>query len=369
MSGKMTLVTQAVLPPFEEYVKEICELWDTHWLTNMGVKHQRFESALKDFLSCENIALFTNGHNALECILEAFGLKGEVITTPFTFASTVHALVRKGLTPIFADIKPDDCTIDPKSIEGLITPNTSAILPVHVYGNLCDVETIQSIADRYGLKVIYDAAHAFGVKKDGISSANFGDASMFSFHATKVFNSIEGGAVCFKDSCLKPVLDELKNFGIKDPEHVERVGGNAKMNEFCAAMGLCNLRHIDEELSARAKVEERYRRRLAAVPGLTLIHSQAGVEANHSYFPIFFEESFGCNRNEVHRILFESGVYSRKYFYPLITDFDCYRDKFGSSLTPIARDRASRVLALPMYGKLSLNEVDLICDVILTCKR
>lgn len=364
MRNTPTLVTRAVLPSLDEYIDEIRPFWKSHWITNMGVKHQQFEKDLQSYLECENIALFTNGHNALECSLEAFELEGEVITTPFTFASTTHAIVRKGLTPVFADIKPDDCTIDPKSIEQLITPKTCAIVPVHVYGNLCEVETIQEIADRYGLKVVYDAAHAFGVKRDGISAANFGDASVFSFHATKVFNSIEGGAVCFKDSRLKPILDELKNFGIKDPEHVERVGGNAKMNEFCAAMGICNLRHNREEIMARKMVDGRYRVQLAGIPGISLIEPQENLTQNYAYFPVFIEDESGLTRDIVFDLLFDQGIHSRKYFYPLVSDFACYKENFSSSLTPVARDRAMRVLTLPMYGNLPLREVDRICDLI-----
>lgn len=362
-----TLVTRTSMPPFEEYVDEIKDLWDSHWVTNMGSKHRRFEAALKSYLGCDYLTLFTNGHSTLECAIEAFGLTGEVITTPFTFASTTHAIVRKGLTPVFADIKPDDCTINPASIEHLITPRTSAIIPVHVYGNLCDIEAIQKIADSYGLKVIYDAAHAFGVKLNGVSAAVFGDASMFSFHATKVFNSIEGGAVCFKDPALKNTLNELKNFGIVGPEEVECIGGNAKMNEFCAAMGLCNLRHVEDEISARAKVENYYRDRLSGVQGLTFIDQQPGIESNHAYMPVFFEDSFGATRDEIFEALFEQGIVSRKYFYPLTSDFACYRNSFDSSETPIAKDRANRVLALPMYGGLSEEEVNRICNVIISC--
>lgn len=365
MKEKLTLVTKAVLPPMDEYINEISEFWQSHWITNMGSKHHQFEEALKEYFSCDNVVLFTNGHNALECALEAFNLTGEVITTPFTFASTTHAIVRKGLTPVFADIKPDDCTIDPASIERLITPNTSAIVPVHVYGNVCDVEAIQDIADRYDLKVIYDAAHAFGVRVNGISPAVFGDASMFSFHATKVFNSIEGGAVCFKDPCLKKTLNELKNFGITGPENVELIGGNAKMNEFCAAMGLCNLRHVDEEINARSKVEEYYRNRLAGIHGLTFIEQRPCLQSNHAYMPVFFEDSFGYSRDDVFESLLERGIACRKYFYPLTSDFTCYRNCFNSMRTPIAKDRASRVLALPIYGELSLAIVDQICEVII----
>ena len=335
----MILVTRTSMPPFEEYVNEIRDLWDTHWLTNMGPKHQEFEKQLRTFLNVKNVALYTNGHNALECALEAFNLSGEVITTPFTFASTTHAIVRKGLTPVFADIKPADCTIDPESIEQLITPQTSAIVPVHVYGHLCDVEAIQEIANKYNLKVIYDAAHAFGVKRDGISAAVFGDASMFSFHATKVFNSIEGGAICFGDSNMRTVLDQLKNFGIMGPDKVE--------------------------IKKREKVEYRYRSHLSDVSGITLLEPQPGVEGNHAYFPVFIEEDFGKTRDDVLSALASRGIYGRKYFFPLVTDFECYHSVFDSSLTPVAQDRAKRVLTLPMYGDLPLDVVDEICQTIL----
>ena len=358
-------VTRASLPPMEEYIDEIRGLWDTHWLTNMGPKHQELERALAAYLDSSHVTLFTNGHNALECALDAFELSGEVITTPFTFASTTHAVVRRGLTPVFADIKPDDCTVDPGSIEKLITPRTSAIVPVHVYGKLCDVDAIQCIADKYGLTVIYDAAHAFGVRKDGVSAASFGDASMFSFHATKVFNTIEGGALCFRDASLVAKLNLLKNFGITGPEDVEAVAGNAKMNEFCAAMGLCNLRHVDEEIAKRTRVERRYREHLEGVEGLTLLDHQPGVRENHAYFPVFFEDAFGATRDEVYATLQGHGIYSRKYFYPIVSDFACYRDRFDSAATPVARDRAARVLTLPMYGDLPLDVVDRICDAVL----
>lgn len=363
------LVTKSSLPSFEEYVEEIRPIWDTHWLTNMGEKHRQFEEALRGYLVVDNVALFTNGHSALECILEALGLTGEVITTPYTFASTTHAIVRKGLTPVFADIKPDDYTIDPKSIERLITPRTSAIVPVHVYGSLCDIDAIQSIADEHHLKVIYDAAHAFGVTKDGVSSARFGDASMFSFHATKVFNSIEGGAVVCRDSSLYPVLNQWKNFGITSPESVEYVGGNAKMNEFCAAMGLCNLRHLDEEITKRKIVAQRYRDNLKEIPGVQLVDYQEGVSPNYSYMPVVFLDEFGASRDEVFTALEQKGIGARKYFYPLVTDYDCYRAVYSSERTPIAKDIASKVLTLPMFADLALEDVDRICEIIRGCKK
>ena len=368
MNSKI-LVTRSSMPTLEEYVNEIAPLWDSHWLTNMGVEHGKLEQGLKDYLHVDNVALFTNGHSALECILEAMQLTGEVITTPFTFASTAHAIVRKGLTPVFADVKSDDYTIDPAEVEKLITPRTSAIVPVHVYGNLCDVDALQEIADKHNLKLIYDAAHAFGVEKNGCSASSFGDASMLSFHATKVFNTIEGGAVVFRDSNLYSTLNQWKNFGITSPEDVEYVGGNAKMNEFCAAMGVCNLRHVDDEIAKRAKVEQRYRERLSGVCGITLVDPQPRVRANHAYMPVVFEDEFGASRDDVFASLAAAGVAARKYFYPLVTDFACYRSVYCSAATPVAQGVASRVLTLPMYADLKLEDVDLICDTVLASGR
>lgn len=358
------------MPSLEEYVEEIRPLWETHWLTNMGAEHQKLEQVLKERLGVQNVVLFTNGHSALECVLEALNLRGEVITTPFTFASTVNAISRKGLTPVFADVKSDDYTIDPASIERLITPRTSAIVPVHVYGNLCDVDAIQGIADRHGLKVVYDAAHAFGVKRGGVSAAAFGDASMFSFHATKVFNTIEGGAVCFKDSTLYPLLNQWKNFGITGPEDVEYVGGNAKMNEFCAAMGICNLRHLDDEIAKRARVEERYRERFEGISGIKLVDLQPGVRSNHAYMPVVFDERFfGATRDSVFDALAAWEIGARKYFYPLASDYACYRSVYSSVATPVAKWVSERVLTLPMYADLALEDVDRICDIVRGCAR
>ena len=251
---KQILVTKSSMPSLDEYVEEIKDIWETKWLTNMGVKHNKLKDELIKYLDVERIDLFTNGHMAIELSLQALKLKGEVITTPFTFASTTHAIVRNGLTPVFCDINPEDFTIDTKKLESLINDKTCAILPVHVYGNVCNVEEIDRIAKKHGLKVIYDAAHTFGVKYKGKGIGQYGDASCFSFHATKVFNSIEGGAVSFKKESFGKELYKLKNFGIKDPETVDGVGANAKMNEFCAAMGLCNLRHINEEINKRKHV-------------------------------------------------------------------------------------------------------------------
>lgn len=359
------LVTRSSMPAIGEYLDEIKPLWESHWLTNMGVEHRKLEDELKEYLGINNVALFTNGHAALECVLEAMGLSGEVITTPFSFASTTHAIVRKGLTPVFADIKADDYTLDPSSIERLVTPRTTAIVPVHVYGTLCDVDSIQKIADHFGLKVIYDAAHAFGVSRNGVSSACFGDASMFSFHATKVFNTIEGGAICFQDRNLYPLLNQWKNFGITGPEDVEYVGGNAKMNEFCAAMGVCNLRHIEEEIGKRSRVETRYRENLTGVPGVKLVEPQEGVKSNHAYMPVLFDEKlFGVTRDEVFNELEKSGIGARKYFYPLIPDFACYRSVYSSERVPVAKWVSDRILTLPMYADLSVENVDRICTIV-----
>lgn len=364
--SKQILVTRSSMPSFEEYCNEVKELWDTHFLTNMGAKHKQLEVDLLNYLKTSNITLFTNGHLALECIIAAFDFPkgGEVITTPFTFASTTHAIVRNGLKPVFCDINSEDFTIDVAKIESLITEKTCAIVPVHVYGNLCNVEEIEKIAKKYNLKVIYDAAHTFGVEKNGIGVSNFGDASMFSFHATKVFNTIEGGAVTYNDSSLKKRLNDLKNFGITGPESVEYVGGNAKMNEFQAAMGICNLRHVDEEILKRKAVVERYRERLENIEGIKLSIIQEGVKSNYAYFPVVFD-NYKYTRDEIFEKLGAENIVARKYFYPLINDFECYRDKYSSNKTPVAKHIADRVLCLPLYADLELEVVDRICDIIL----
>ena len=360
------LVTRSSMPPFEEYCEEIRTLWESRWLTNMGEKHRAFEAALRDYLACEHLALTVNGHLALEALLQAFDLHGEIVTTPFTFASTTHAIVRCGCTPVFCDIDPETFTLDPGKLERLITAKTAAILPVHVYGTLCDVDAIDAIAKRHGLPVIYDAAHAFGVFREGVSAASFGDAAMFSFHATKVFHSVEGGlAVCRDKETLQRICD-LKNFGIHGPEEVPYVGGNAKMNEFAAAMGLCNLRHLDGEIEKRRRVTERYRTRLEGVPGLRLLPEQPGVRANYAYFPVLFE-GYKYDRDQVFALLAAEGINARKYFYPLTNSFACFRGRPGFDVadTPVAATAAERVLTLPLYADLSLEDVDRICDVIL----
>lgn len=362
------LVTRSSMPSFEEYCDEIKELWDSHWLTNMGAKHKELQLELEEYFGIPHVVMYTNGHLALENAIAALNLPegGEVITTPFTFASTTHAIMRNGLVPVFCDIREDDYTIDIEKMENLITDRTVAIVPVHVYGNLCDVEGIERIAKKYGLKVVYDAAHAFAVKYKGISSACFGDASMFSFHATKVFNTIEGGCVCFHNDAWVQLLNDMKNFGIRNAESVAYIGGNAKMNEFQAAMGICNMRHINEEIAKRKKVVERYRETLSGVEGIKLSVVQKDVESNYAYFPVVFD-GYKYTRNEVFEKLSEVGISARKYFYPLTNSFECYRNypTAGAEKTPIAQHMALRVLTLPLYADLSMEDVDRICDVIL----
>lgn len=356
-------VTRSSMPPFEEYIEEIKTLWESRWLTNMGEKHIQLEQGLMDYLGVENITLFSNGHLALESVIQAFDLKGEVITTPYTFISTTHAIVRNGLKPVFCDINPRDYTIDVDKIEELITKETCAIIPVHVYGNICDVYRIEDIAKKHNIKVIYDAAHTFGVTVDGKGIGNFGDASMFSFHATKVFNTIEGGAITMRDGSKLEKLNSLKNFGIMGTEVVNYVGGNAKMNEFQAAMGICNLRHVDEEIEKRKIVMEHYVMKLGGVTGIKLCESQNGVSNNYSYFPVVFD-GYKKTRDEIFESLKENNIIARKYFYPLTNSFGCYKRIFDSGDTPVSEYIADRVLTLPLYADLRLEDVERICKII-----
>lgn len=375
MNNKI-LVTRSSMPPFDEYINEIKELWDTHWITNMGVKHKELQKMLEDFFGIKHVTLYTNGHLALENALEILNfLNGsEIITTPYTFASTTHAIVRKGLVPVFCDINDIDFTIDVEKIESLITDKTVAIMPVHVYGNMCDVDKISQIASKYKLKVIYDAAHAFAVNYKGKSSACYGDISMFSFHATKVFNTIEGGALCYNDDSLVQVLDDNKNFGIRNEEYVGYVGGNAKMNEFQAAMGICNLRHLRKEIEKRRKVAHKYVELLDGINGIKInrmfvndyYNIQSDLEPNYAYFPVIFD-GYKYNRDEVYDRLYKENIVSRKYFYPITNSFDCYRKYRIADVnkTPIAFDISNKVLTLPIYADLELDVVEKICNIIL----
>ena len=360
-------VTRSSMPSYEEYCEEIKELWESRWLTNQGAKHRQLQAELEKYLNTPHVTLYTNGHLALENILAAmdFPKGGEVITTPFTFVSTTHSIARNGLVPVFCDVNDVDYTMDVTKIEALITDKTVAIMPVHVYGNVCNAEEIQRIADKHGLKVIYDAAHAFGVVYKGVNVANLGDASMFSFHATKVYNTIEGGALCYNDDKYVQILDDMKNFGLYGEEG-RYIAGNAKMNEFQAAMGICNLRHINGEIAKRKAVVERYRANLGGVKGIKLCPEQEGVVSNYAYFPVVFDD-YKYTRDDIFEMLKAENIIARKYFYPLTNGFDCYKDyeTAGTEKTPVASYLADRVLTLPLFADLSLEDVDRICNIIL----
>lgn len=364
MPGRITY-TRPSMPPMEEYIDEIKDMWDTHWITNMGRKYVLFQDMLRSYLGVEKIELFVNGHMALELALQALDMpKGEIITTPFTFVSTVHAIIRSGFKPVFCDIKEDDFTIDPDKIEGLITDRTRAIMPVHVYGNLCDVDSIQEIAVRYNLRIVYDAAHAFGVRYKGKSIACFGDAACFSFHATKVFNSIEGGAVSYKDAAFGERLSKIKNFGIRSATEVDEIGPNAKMNEFAAAMGICNLRHLEEEIEERKRIDSRYREILSDVNGLRLNENRGDAEPNYAYFPIVVEDDFACTRDELYEKLMNEGIAAGRRFYPIASTFNCFEGRFETSDTPVARQMSERVLLLPLYSGLKDEDAERVCRII-----
>ncbi|MGL4865917.1 MAG: DegT/DnrJ/EryC1/StrS family aminotransferase [Cetobacterium sp.] len=361
------MVTKSFLPPFEEYSKEIEKIWETHWLTNMGPLHEELKQKLNKYLKVEYSTLCNNGHLALEIALRALELPrdGEVITTPFTFASTTHAIVNSGLKPIFCDIEMTTYNIDAEKIESLITEKTVAIMPVHVFGNPCDVEKIEGIAKKYDLKILYDAAHAFGVEIKQKGIGNFGDLSMFSLHATKVFNSIEGGLLTYNNLDLQKKLRLFKNFGITGPETVEAVGLNSKMNEFQAAMGIVNLRYIDKQIEKRKLITQKYRNDLKNIEGISFIKDLDNVKHNYSYFPIVIDEKlFGKTRDELFNELQTYNIFTRKYFYPLITDFECYKEEYKNIELPNAKYISDRVLTLPIYGELNLEIVEYICKAI-----
>ena len=365
MIDNKILVTQSSMPPYEEYIEAIKPLWDSHWLTNMGVYHQTLETELKRYLDVPEISLLVNGHMALELAIQSFQFPegAEIITTPFTFISTTHAIVRNKLVPVFCDVKESDGTMNPDKIEPLITDKTVAILPVHVYGNVCDVESIKQIAEKYDLKIIYDSAHAFGVRHKGVGIGNYGDVSVFSFHATKVFNTIEGGAVVCKNHELYEKMYNLKNFGIQGEEEVGYIGANAKMNEFCAVMGLCNLKRVDEAFASRKRVYEKYNNAIAEIDGIvSLINKKE--EMNYSYYPILVEDSYGCSRDELYNRFREEDIYVRKYFYPLTIDCDCYRDVYKKKHLKTASYLADRVLVLPIYEGLGDVDIKRVIDVI-----
>lgn len=368
MENQTIYVTQSSMPPYEEYIEAIKPLWDSHWLTNMGVYHQKLESKLKEYLDVSELSLMVNGHMALELAIQAmeFPVDGEVITTPFTFISTTHAIIRNGLKPVFCDVKPEDGTIDETKIESLITEKTVAILPVHVYGNVCNVEAIQRIAEKYSLKVIYDAAHAFGVSYKEKGIGNYGDISIFSFHATKVFHTIEGGAVSFSNPELYDKLYNLKNFGIRGEDLVTDIGANAKMNEFCAIMGLCNLEHVGQAIAWRKKIYEEYEEKLRNVQGIRIFEKKSDVKQNYGYFPIVVEDDYPLDRNELYEWLKLKGIYTRKYFYPLTLDQACFKNKYRNIELNCSRRLAERILVLPIYENLGQEDVERILKLICT---
>lgn len=358
-------VTRSSMPPYEDFIEKIRDLWETKWLTNMGTYHNELEQKLKEYLQVPYLSLMVNGHLSLELAIQAMNFPegSEVITTPFTFISTTHAIVRNGLKPVFCDIKADDYTIDENKIEELITEKTVAIVPVHVYGNICNVERIEAIAYKYGLKVIYDACHAFGETYKGRGIGSFGDASVFSFHATKVFNTIEGGAVAFPNKEMYERLYNLKNFGIRGEEMIVEVGANAKMNEFSAIMGLCNLPNVVCNIGLRKEKADIYHGLLRDVAGIKLPgFDSSEVTYNYGYFPVKFDTEE--IRDRVYESLKEENIYSRKYFYPLTSDAACFKRKYASLNLPVARDTAATILVLPLYPELSEQDIERICDIV-----
>jgi len=360
-------VTKTFLPPINEYIDEIKKIWNTNWVTNDGEIHKELEENLRNYLGVNATALFTNGHSALDIAIKSLKLEGEVITTPFTFASTTHAIVMNNLKPVFCDIKSSDFTMDENKIEELISDKTCAIIPVHVFGYPCNIKKIDEIAKKYNLKVIYDAAHVFGVKINGEGIGNFGDISMFSLHATKVYNSIEGGVLTTQSENLKTYFNKLKNFGITDEETVECVGLNAKMNEFQAAMGLINLRYVNEQIEKRKIIVETYRKELGKFKGIYYVNEDENVKYNYAYFPIIInEEICGINRNELYDKLKEYNIFTRKYFYPLVTDFQCYKGIYDDSNLNNAKYVVDRVLTLPIYGEIKIEDVVNIAEIINT---
>lgn len=366
MSDEKIYVTRPSMPSYEEYIEAIKPLWDSHWITNMGTYHKQLEEKLKEYLDVPELSLMVNGHMALELAIQSFSFPegAEVITTPFTFISTTHAIVRNRLKPVFCDVKLSDGTIDETKIEELITEKTVAILPVHVYGNVCNVEEIQRIADKYNLKVIYDAAHAFGVKYKNNGIGSYGDASIFSFHATKVFNTIEGGAVTFSDHKLYEKLYNLKNFGIRGEELVVDVGANAKMNEFCAVMGLCNLKHIDEVIDRRRQIYGHYMNEISKIKGVSFFSKRDNTMDNYAYFPIIIDNNYGMTRDELYDKFHDNEIYARKYFCPITSDQACFRNKYKENDLINARQLSRRILTIPFYDSLDYGEVERVVLVL-----
>ena len=368
MEDKQITVTSPLLPPLEEFIPYLEKIWDSKWITNNGQFHQQLEEALCEYLGVKYISVFTNGTLPLITALQALRITGEVITTPYSFVATTHALWWNGIKPVFVDIDSHTLNLDPKKIERAITPKTTAIMPVHVYGNPCNMEEIQAIADKYGLKVIYDAAHAFGVRINGESILNFGDMSTLSFHATKTYNTIEGGALICHDEKTKKRIDYLKNFGFAGETEVVAPGINAKMDEVRAAYGLLNLKYVDKAIDNRKIIAQTYREGLKQIKGISCLHDIEGVRHNYSYFPIFVDENeYGLTRDELYNKLKENNILGRRYFYPLISDFSTYRelDSAKPSNLPIANKVAEQVICLPIYDNFELVDVERVINVIL----
>lgn len=359
-------VTRPFLPPLEEFLPDLYSIWESGMLTNGGPYHQRFESALRDFLQVPHISLFTNATIALVTALQALRITGEVITTPYSFVATSHALLWNGAKPVFVDIDPTSLNIDPKKIEAAITPKTTAILPVHCYGRRCDVEAIQKIADIYNLKVIYDAAHAFGVEDDGGSILRHGDLSIVSFHATKVFTTFEGGAIISPEEKIKKRIDFLKNFGFADETTVVAPGINGKMNEFSAALGLHQIKNFSRAIQLRKNIDQHYRNSLQDIPGIEIpVHPDTPLH-NYSYFPILIKNEYQLQRDELYWKLRENNIHARRYFYPLISEFPMYRGLPSSNKDnlPVAHQVAQQILCLPIYPDLTNTDLERICEII-----
>jgi dTDP-4-amino-4,6-dideoxygalactose transaminase len=366
MNSKPIYVTQPYLPPLEEFIPYLEQIWNNKILTNGGPFHQQLEQALCDYLGVKHIALFTNGTVALVTALQALRITGEVITTPYSFVATAHSLLWNGIKPVFVDIDPTTLNLNPEKIEAAITPQTTAIMPVHCYGHPCDVDRIQQIADNYGLKVIYDAAHAFGVQNEKGSILNYGDLSILSFHATKVFNTFEGGAIICPDAKIKQRIDHLKNFGFVDEVTVVATGINGKMSEINAAFGLLQLQHIDKALQKRKTVDAYYRESLKNIKGIRCVEKTIESVANYPYFPIMVEKDYFMSRDELYQKLKDQHIYARRYFYPLISDFPMYRGlpSAAPSNLSVARKVASEVICLPIYPDLLKEQLDFIIQLI-----
>jgi dTDP-4-amino-4,6-dideoxygalactose transaminase len=365
-------VTRPLLPPLPDVMARLAEVWAAQQLTNIGAQHERLEGALRAHLGVHELSLFTNGTVALITAIRALGLTGEVLTTPFTFPATPHSLSWSGITPVFCDIEPVTLNIDPAAVERAIGPRTTGILAVHVYGNPCDVEALQRIADRHRLRLIYDAAHAFGARVNGRPIATFGDATMFSFHATKLFHTAEGGALACADAALKARIDDLRNFGIHGPDAVEAIGLNGKMTELQAVLGLCVLEQLGEELAKRRRLLACYRDRIAQIEGLSWLHGSNGDYSSCQYAVVRVDEAaFGCSRDVLHAALREFNVFTRRYFFPLCAHYDCYRHlpSAAPANLPVATRVAQEVLCVPLYGRLSDADVERICDMIVAVQE